>query len=117
MGKLIPNSFNLLVVIAVALGCTACSYGMTVISSTIGQTQFYQDMRLAPQGEPGYARTANLIGAMNAMNCVGSTFGAIVMSWVADKFRRLRTIQIGAIVMIIGAALCAGSVDVEICFW
>lgn len=30
MGKLIPNTFNLLVVIAVALGSTACSYGMAV---------------------------------------------------------------------------------------
>jgi hypothetical protein len=31
MGKLIPNSFNLLVVIYVALGSTACSYGMAII--------------------------------------------------------------------------------------
>jgi MFS family permease len=112
MGKLIPNAFNLLVIIADALGSTACSYSMAVISSTIGQTQFYQDMRLAPQGEPGYARMANLIGAMNGPNCVGSVFGAVMTSWVADKFGRLRTIQIGAIVMIIGAALCVGSVDV-----
>ena len=31
MGKLIPNSFNLLVVIYVALGSTSCSYGMAII--------------------------------------------------------------------------------------
>lgn len=31
MGKLIPNSFNLLVVVYVALGSTACSYGMAII--------------------------------------------------------------------------------------
>lgn len=31
MGKLIPNAFNLLVVIYVALGSTACSYGMAII--------------------------------------------------------------------------------------
>jgi hypothetical protein len=81
MAKLIPNAFNLLVVTAVALGSTACSYGTVVISSTIGQTQFYQDMRLAPQGELGYARTANLVGAMNCLNCAGSAFGAVMMSW------------------------------------
>lgn len=31
MGKLIPNAFNLLVVIYVALGSTACSYGMAIV--------------------------------------------------------------------------------------
>jgi len=112
MGKLIPNTFNLLVVIAVALGSTACSYGMAVISSTIGQTQFYVDMKLAPQGSPGYAHTANLIGAMNGVNSAGSAFGAILTSWSADKFGRLRSIQAGALVMIVGAILCAASVDV-----
>lgn len=112
MGKLIPNTFNLLVVIAVALGSTACSYGMAVISSTIGQTQFYRDMHLAPQGEPGYAHTANLIGAMNGVNCAGSAIGAFMTSWSADRYGRLRTIQLGAVIMSVGAALCAGSVDV-----
>ena len=53
MGKLVPNAFNLLVVIAVALGSTACSYGMAVISSTLGQPTFYADLHLAPQGTPG----------------------------------------------------------------
>ena len=31
MGKLIPNAYNLMVVIYVALGSTACSYGMAII--------------------------------------------------------------------------------------
>lgn len=69
-------------------------------------------MKLAPQGEPGYAHTANLIGAMNGVNSAGSALGAILISWAADKYGRLRSIQTGAAVMILGAALCAGSVDV-----
>jgi MFS family permease len=112
MGKLIPNTFNLLVVIAVALGSTACSYGMAVISSTIGQAQFYTDMKLAPQGAPGYAHTANLIGAMNGVNSAGSAIGAVFTSWSADKLGRLRSIQLGAVIMCVGAVLCAGSVNV-----
>ncbi|KIV99334.1 uncharacterized protein PV09_08993 [Verruconis gallopava] len=112
MGKLIPNAFNLMVVIAVALGSTACSYGMAVISSTIGQTQFYKDMHLAAPGEPGYAHTANLIGAMNGLNSAGSAFGAFFTMWSADKYGRLRSIQAGAIVLIVGAVLCTASVDV-----
>ena len=35
MGKLIPNAFNLAVVIYVALGSTACSYGMAIIGYAI----------------------------------------------------------------------------------
>ncbi|KAK5215013.1 hypothetical protein LTR99_011119 [Exophiala xenobiotica] len=82
MGKLIPNVFNLAVVIFVALGSTACSYGMAIIgcgrtqtllqnqlankiSSTIGQPSFYRSLHLAQQGEPGYGRTAQYIGAYN----------------------------------------------------
>ena len=66
-GKLIPNAFNLLVVIYVALGSTACSYGMAIIGSTIGQPSFYASLNLAPQGEPGYAITAQYIGGFNGM--------------------------------------------------
>jgi hypothetical protein len=67
MGKLIPNSFNLWIVIFVALGSTACSYGMSVISSTIGQPAFYTYFHLATVDEPGYGHTSNLIGAMNGL--------------------------------------------------
>ena len=68
MGKLIPNAFNLGVVIFVALGSTACSYGMAIIGSTIGQPSFYTSLGLAPQGQAGYARTAEYIGAFNGNN-------------------------------------------------
>lgn len=112
MGKLVPNTFNLLVVIAVALGSTACSYGMSVISSTIGQPSFYTDLGLAPQGDPGYARTSQLIGAFNGVNSAGSAIAAPFTAWSANKIGRLRTIELGAVITIIGGALCAGSVNV-----
>jgi MFS family permease len=111
MGKLIPNAFNLLVVIYVALGSTACSYGMAIIGSTIGQPSFYVSLGLAPQGEPGYARTASWIGTFNGVNAAGSAIGAAACSYFADKYSRKRTIQVAAVVLIIGAAICAGAVD------
>ena len=110
MGRLIPNRFNLAVVIFVAIGSTACSYGMSVISSTIGQPSFYRDFNLAPQGEPGYEHTSNMIGAMNGLNSAGSVFGAAFTAWSADKLGRKRSIQLGSLIMIIGAALCGGAV-------
>lgn len=109
--KYIPNGFNLLVVLFVALGSTACSYGMAIIGSTIGQPSFYKALDLAPQGEPGYGRTAEYIGAFNGVNCAGSAIGAAICSWSADKFGRKRTIQYAATILCIGAAICAGAVN------
>jgi MFS family permease len=84
---------------------------LTPGSSTIGQPSFYASLNLAPQGEPGYSRTAEFIGAFNGVNCAGSAIGAAICSWSADKFGRKRTIQYAAIVLVIGAAICAGSVN------
>ncbi|KAF4308695.1 hypothetical protein GTA08_BOTSDO03736 [Botryosphaeria dothidea] len=112
MGKLIPNQFNLLVVIAAALGSTCCSYGMSVISSTIGQPSFFVNMGLAAPGEPGYDHTAELIGAFNGFNSAGSLLAALFTAWTCDKYGRLRSMQLGCITSILGAALCGGSVDV-----
>ena len=83
MGKRIPNLFNLLVVIYVALGSTACSYGMAIIGSTVGQPTFYTSLKMAPPGTPGYSRTANLLSAYNGVNAAGSIFGAGFTSWYA----------------------------------
>ncbi|KAK6369935.1 hypothetical protein LTR64_005173 [Lithohypha guttulata] len=111
MGKLVPNVFNLLVVVYVALGSTACSYGMAVIGTTIGQPSFYKSLGLAPQGQPGYSRTAQWIGAFNGVNAAGSAVGAALCAYLADKYGRKRSIQGGALVLIIGAAICAGSIN------
>lgn len=111
MGKLIPNAFNLGVVIFVALGSTACSYGMAIIGSTLGQPSFYKSLNLAPQGEPGYSKTAEYIGAFNGVNAAGSAIGALVCAYAADKYSRKRTIQYAAGVLIVGAAICAGAVN------
>ncbi|KAK5276623.1 hypothetical protein LTR16_010917, partial [Cryomyces antarcticus] len=85
---------------------------MSVISSTIGQPSFYADLGLATIGTEGYARTSNLIGAFNGINSAGSAVAAVFCAWSANAYGRLRTIQLGAVVLIIGAALCAGSVNV-----
>lgn len=77
--------------------------------STIGQPSFYSSLGLAPQGEPGYSRTAQYIGAFNGVNSAGSAIGAAISAYFADKYSRKRTIQGAAVILIIGAALCAGS--------
>ena len=43
------------------------------------------------------------------VNSAGSAIGAAACSYFADKYSRKRTIQYAAMILIIGAALCAGS--------
>jgi len=111
MGRLIPNSFNLAVVLYVALGSTACSYGLSVLGSTIGQPTFYTGLNMAPPGSPGYSHTANLISAYNGANSGGAILGAGFTSWFADWAGRKRSIQLGALILVIGGAISAASVN------
>jgi MFS family permease len=112
MSRSIPNAYNFFVVLYVALGSIASAYGLSIFGSTIGQPSFYTSLNLAPPGAPSYDRTARLFGAFTGVNVAGACLGAIFNSWSADRFGRKRTIQFGAVVLSIGAALCAGSVDV-----
>jgi sugar porter (SP) family MFS transporter len=112
MGKLIPNSFNFLVVLFVAVGSTSCSYGLSVLGGTIGQPTFYTGLKMAPPGTPGYGKTANLLSAFNGVNSGGAIIGAAFTAWFANYAGRLRSIQLGCLVSTIGAGLSGGSVNV-----
>lgn len=88
-------------------------------------------MGLAQSGEPGYSRTTRYLGAFNGnlfqvpalstgwlknrpgLNAAGAAVGTITNAFIADLLSRKRTISIGAILQIIGAALCAGAVNVS----
>ncbi|KAE9962440.1 hypothetical protein BLS_000313 [Venturia inaequalis] len=65
---------TIIAVLFLAAGATA-----DYRSESMGQTQLYADMKLVPHGNSGDAHTANLIGAMNAVNSAGSALGAILV--------------------------------------
>ncbi|OQV04609.1 hypothetical protein CLAIMM_09464 [Cladophialophora immunda] len=109
--KIIVNSYNLWVVVFVALGTISTAYGLAIIGSTVGQPNFYSYFNLATQGEPGYDHTTNMIGALNGVNSAGAIAGCITQAWTSDKYGRKRTMQIGSVILIVGGALCAGAVD------
>lgn len=104
------NSYNAWVVVFAAVGTIASAYGLAIIGSTVGEPGFYDYFGLAAEGEPGYDHTTNMVGALNGVNSAGNIAGAILQSWTADLFGRKRTIQFGSVVLVIGGALCAGSV-------
>lgn len=129
----VVNSYNLLVVIFVALGILSTAYGLAVIGSTVGQPSckspsrhlssttslfwrltalVYTYFDLAPQGEPGYAHTTNIIGALNGVNSGGAVVGCLFSAWAADAISRKRTMLLGCGILIVGGALCAGSISI-----
>jgi MFS family permease len=75
-------------------------------------TTVYTYFSLAPQGEPGYAHTTNMIGALNGVNSAGAIIGCLTSAYTADKYGRKRTMQLGCIILVVGGALCAGSVSI-----
>ncbi|KAL4896604.1 general substrate transporter [Aspergillus ambiguus] len=108
--KIVINTYNLWIVIFVAIGTIACAYGLAVIGSTVGQPSFYTYFQLANEGEPGYAHTTNMIGALNGLNSAGAVAGCILQAWSADAYGRKWTMNLGLAVLIVGGALCAGTV-------
>ncbi|KAL2004600.1 hypothetical protein VTN00DRAFT_3336 [Thermoascus crustaceus] len=108
---IIVNTYNLWVVVFVAIGTIASAYGLAIIGSTVGQPNFYTYFNLPAPGKPGYAHTTNMIGALNGINSAGAIAGCFIQAWTADYYGRKRTMQIGSIVLIIGGTLCSGAVD------
>ena len=86
--------------------------GLAIIGSTVGQPSFYAYFNLAPQGAPGYAHTTNIVGALNGVNSAGAIVGCIVNAHSADRIGRKHTMQLGCAILILGGALCSGSVDI-----
>jgi MFS family permease len=112
LSSLIVNKYNLNVVLFVALGVLSTAYGLAVIGSTVGQPNFYTYFNLATAGTPGYTHTTNIIGALNGVNSAGAIIGCLTSAWTADKYSRKRTLQGGCVILIIGGALCAGSINI-----
>lgn len=75
-------------------------------------TAVYTYFNLARQGEPGYAHTTNILGGLNGANSGGAFVGCIISAWAADKYSRKKTIQFACVVLVIGGALNAGSVNI-----
>jgi MFS family permease len=111
LNNIIVNAYNFWLVVYVAIGTISTAYGLAIIGSTIGQPNFYTYFNLASAGEPGYSRTSNMIAALNAVNSGGAIIGCLYQVWSSDHFGRKWTMMIGCGVLIVGGALCAGSVN------
>ncbi|KIW06943.1 uncharacterized protein PV09_02604 [Verruconis gallopava] len=112
LNHIIVNAYNLWVVVFAAIGTISTAYGLAIIGSTVGQPNFYSYFGLATASEPGYSHTTNIIAALNGVNSGGAIVGCVVNVWSAEKFGRKWTMIGGCVVLIIGGALCSGSVNI-----
>lgn len=95
-----------------ALGTTSVSYSLSCIGGALGQSNFYSHMKLiAVAGEPGYDHTSNFISSTTACLLSGAIIGVCITGWTADFLGRRRAAQIGAVFLILGGAIQAGSVN------
>lgn len=111
LNHIIVNAYNFWVVVLAAVGTISTAYGLAIIGSTVGQPNFYTFFNLAPQGEPGYAHTANIIAALNGVNSAGAIVGCGYHVWSSERYGRKWTMVVSSVILIIGGALCAGAVN------
>lgn len=53
-----------------------------------------------------------ILGAINGVYAAGGAFGCVFNMWSSEEFGRKRSIQIGCVISIVGAAIMTGSVDI-----
>lgn len=114
MGRIIPTftAYNWGIVMLMALGTTSVSYSLSSISGALGQANFYEYMNLvAVAGEPGYDHTSNFISSTTACLLSGAIIGVCIAGWAADFLGRRLATQLASVVLVIGAAIQAGSVN------
>ncbi|EXJ89882.1 hypothetical protein A1O3_02949 [Capronia epimyces CBS 606.96] len=95
--------FNILM----CFGSLSFAYSGAVIGTTLGQPSFYEYMELDKMADE-----SGVIGATTSMYYVGGFFGAFFSHWVGDRYGRRIAIFGGALIVLLSAALCAGSVHI-----
>ncbi|KZT57700.1 sugar transporter family protein [Calocera cornea HHB12733] len=100
--------YNVCIILILTLGSLSYGYAFSVISNTIGQPGFLQYFGL--DNDPAY--TNSIEGAINGLFSAGGTFGAILVGWMNDAYGRKATMNLAALICIVGSALSSGSVDV-----
>ncbi|OCT53937.1 hypothetical protein CLCR_10976 [Cladophialophora carrionii] len=104
------SPYNRLVTVAVAFGSMTYGYCSAIIGSTIGQPGWYQYFDLPMQGEPGYGgKTTDAIATANGLYSAGGAVGSLFIAWSATAIGRKRSIQLGALLAIIGGAFQGGA--------
>ncbi|KAK0100275.1 hypothetical protein ONS96_007557 [Cadophora gregata f. sp. sojae] len=106
--------YALLINVFVSLGSITYGYFSSIIATTLGQPGFYSFMNLAPDPtRPGYDHTIHVIATVNGLYSAGGAVVCLLFMWLAEHFGRLRTIQLGALIAILGGVLQGGAANID----
>ena len=93
------------IVMFVALSSLTYGYAFSVFSTSIGQVGFYEYFDLSTTG-PRAGYTNSMLGAINALFSAGAAFGALSIAWLPDWMGRKKTIQLAALISLVGGVRC-----------
>jgi hypothetical protein len=102
------NAYNFAVTFFAALGSFTYGYNAAIMGSVIGLPAFFKYYNIDYASSEG----SSITGAINGVFYGGGAIGCWTMSYLADYFGRRRCLQIICVVLIISAALQAGSVHI-----
>ncbi|KAL9563120.1 hypothetical protein ACKAV7_012862 [Fusarium commune] len=103
--------YNFAIVFFVALGSFTYGFNASIMGTVFGLSSFFSYFNLSLTGpEADYANT--IIGATNGLFSAGGIIGCLLMTWLADRFGRKRTIQIICCVCVGSVILQAAAVHI-----
>lgn len=98
---------TLLYVTLMSMGSVAYAYNAGVIATTLGQPSFITYMALDTR-----PNASDILGATGSLYYAGGFFGSFFSTWIADRWGRKAAILVALIIVLVSAALCAGSVNI-----
>ncbi|KAF1949692.1 general substrate transporter [Byssothecium circinans] len=94
-------AFNLFLAIFAGTGSFLFGYDSGVMTDVIHSPHFLEFFNTS--------KTTPIVGAINSTFSGGAVFGSLMGGFTMDRFGRRKTVMIGAIINLIGAALQAGA--------
>lgn len=109
---------NRLIIAFVALGSMTYGYGASIVSTTVGQPGWIAAFDLtADPTSPAYSRYSDVTAATNGLFAAGGAVGCLICMVFLDLIGRKRSIQLGSLIEVFGAALQAGCIRNNIDMW
>lgn len=100
--------------LALCLGSLTYGYDFSIISTTLGQPNFfaYFGLTALPNNADLYAYTNQIIGAISGRFSASRVFGSLGMAWMCNKHGQKAALTISSVIGLVGGALQAGSVHI-----
>ncbi|KIW78865.1 hypothetical protein Z517_08704 [Fonsecaea pedrosoi CBS 271.37] len=102
------NAYNFIIIFTVALGSFAFGFNAASFGSVMGLPGFfsYYDISLIDGG----SASNRILGASNGTYYGGGLIGCLFAAWLADKYGRIRNLQITCAICVVGAIIQSASV-------